>query len=245
MESYQEFLQRINSFETPNLQLAGDFSPSKSLLAKVSQDNSFNKFYGDTTVFDLDSQTKSRISQIIDKLHSLAPECFAEKLDPDTIHMTLHDLSNSPNLTDVINSVSQDKEKIANILNTTSISTKPIQMRTNNIINMVNTSLVLALSPSSEDDYKRLMNLYELFDNVRELPYPLTPHVTLAYYNHNGFNANLAEKLKGIVGRLNTMPFDLSISPNSLKYQTFTDMNHYKNVIHFSDILAQKDDPSL
>lgn len=44
MESYQEFLQRINSFETPNLQLAGDFSPSKSLLAKVSQDNSFNKF---------------------------------------------------------------------------------------------------------------------------------------------------------------------------------------------------------
>jgi len=245
MESYQNFLQRINSFETPYLQLSSNFTPSKSLLEKVKQDNSFNKFYGDTTVFDLDPHTKSMISQIINKLHDLAPECFAEKLNPDTIHMTLHDLTSSPNLTDIIDSVSQNKEKVASILNTTNISTKPIQMRTNNIINMVNTSLVLALFPSSEEDYTRLMNLYQQFDIVRELPYPFTPHVTLAYFNHNGFDSNLVEKLKNIVERLNTVPFDLSISPNELKYQTFTDMNHYKNIIHFSDILKQRDCQTL
>lgn len=247
MESFQSFLERINSFETPELQLANkDFTPSKSLLEKVDENNCFKKFYGDTTVFDLDSKTKSKISQIIDKLYMLAPECFAEKLNPDTIHMTLHDLSNSSNLASgVINDVSQNKEKIINMLNTIKLPSQSIQMKTNYIINMVNTSLVLALSPCDEESYNRLMYLYQLFNNVRTLPYPLTPHITLAYYNHNGFNINSVDKLKKLVGILNTIKFNISISPNQLKYQSFTDMNHYNNIINFSEILEQNNYPIL
>ena len=54
METYQQFLDRINSFEKKELNLGdGDFIGNPSIAKKVDADNSFRKFYGDTVVFDL------------------------------------------------------------------------------------------------------------------------------------------------------------------------------------------------
>ena len=54
MESYQDFIKRISSFEKQELPLGIDaFVPNSAMRDKVKPDNSFRPFYGDTVVFDM------------------------------------------------------------------------------------------------------------------------------------------------------------------------------------------------
>ena len=80
MESYEEFLNRINSFEKLDFSLNEEyFIPDPSIFSKVDANNEFREFYGDTTVFDLDDESKNKISQMIERLYEYVPECFCEK----------------------------------------------------------------------------------------------------------------------------------------------------------------------
>ena len=105
-----------------------------------------------------------------------------------------------------------------------------IRMKSKYIFNMVNTSLVLGLYPADEDEYRGLMELYYIFDSVKELCYPLTPHITLAYYNINGFDLQAAEVLEDTVNRLNNKEFELELNIHHLYYQKFTSMNDYISI---------------
>ena len=100
---------------------------------------------------------------------------------------------------------------------------------------MVNTSLVLGLYPADEAAYKKLMTLYEMFIEVKDLPYPLTPHITLAYYNVHGFNDVSARKLEELVYQLNCeeleREMEIVLDVKELFYQHFDSMNHYINVL--------------
>ena len=88
----------------------------------------------------------------------------------------------------------------------------------------------MGLKPSDEKNYNKLMALYSVFDDVKKLDYPLTPHITLAYYNVNGFGARAAESLAAVVNSLNR-EIETEIAVGSLFYQKFTDMNSYTDVI--------------
>ena len=101
MENYNEFLSRI-SYQQAVLQIRdGNFIPNERVLQKVTPDNSLKPFYGDTVVFDLPKKVKKAISPIIDALYDKCPECFCQRLDEHTMHMTLHDLSASDNLSQI------------------------------------------------------------------------------------------------------------------------------------------------
>ena len=51
MESYNEFLNRVNAFETQSFGIAlEDFKPSNSVFQKVDSNNRFAHFFGDTVV---------------------------------------------------------------------------------------------------------------------------------------------------------------------------------------------------
>lgn len=70
MEKYNEFLDRINSFEKNKFVLCdNNFLPNLSVLKKVNANNCFSCFYGDTVVFELSHQDKIKISKIVDKLY--------------------------------------------------------------------------------------------------------------------------------------------------------------------------------
>lgn len=231
METYQEFLNRINSFQKSKLEFYCDhFKPSLSVESKVNKDNSFKNFYGDTVVFDLDSEIKNKITNIIDMLYDKVPECFCEKIISDTIHMTLHDLSNSPTLSDVSQDIFNNEINLINKLTTVKIKHKSIRMKTKFIFNMVNTSLVLGLYPVNEDEYIKLIDLYGLVDEIKELPYPFTPHITLAYYNSFGFSVESKRKLEAVVNSLNKETFLIELDTDNLYYQKFTNMNNYINI---------------
>ena len=232
METYKEFLDRINSFEKSEIYLGDDyFRGNPSIALKVDEDNSFRPFYGDTVVFNLDDATKKKLEKIVDSINEVAPECFCERLVPNTFHMTLHDLSNSPVLENVATELFHNELKAVKIAE--KIANQKIKMRSKYIFNMVNTSLVMGLYPANEEEYNKLMDLYYLFDDVKKLGYPLTPHITLGYYNVDGFSAESSRKLENIVKELNAneMEIEIELDTKELFYQKFVSMNDYINIV--------------
>ncbi len=242
METYQEFLNRISEFEKPEFGIGEqDFKPSEGVLQKVGLDNCFSPFAGDTVVFKIFKKDRDKIDEYIDKLYSKAPECFCERLYANTIHMTLHDLTtlhDCPSFSSAESFVDQLDNNLSKLMELKSQKafevpgiSSGIRMRTNFMINMVNTSIVLCLIPDTAEDYKKLISLYSIIDdNVLKLPYPFTPHVTLAYYNRNGFNSYSVDKLKALVTNLNTNDnFTIYLDPMNLVYQRFSSMNCFED----------------
>ncbi len=229
MESYQEFLQRIDSFEKEELFIGdGYFTTNPSLRTKTTE-GKFRDFYGDTVVFNLDNTTKEKLSEITQVLYRNTPECFSEALIKDTFHMTLHDLSNSPCLADIAEEMFFNELKAAELFK--NIKIQNIRMKSKFIFNMVNTSIVLGLYPADENEYTKLICLYYIFDKIKLLNYALTPHITLAYFNPNGFSRASALKLNETVCELNKYSFDIEVNTQQLYYQKFTGMNNYINII--------------
>ncbi len=101
---------------------------------------------------------------------------------------------------------------------------------------MIDTSLVLGLYPADEGAYRRLMDLYFFFDAVKELSYPFTPHITLAYYNVDGFDSQSAGKLEDAVNILNKNEMEIELDVNHLCYQKFRSMNDYIDIINLGMI---------
>jgi 2'-5' RNA ligase len=229
MESYQVFLNRVSVFEKEIIDLGKSYFRGRPSLAyKIDKSNKIQDFFGDTIVFDLDTDIKRKISQTIDELYSTSPECFAERLSYETLHMTLHDLSNAPHLDDISDDMEKNMTEV--IRRAPLVKNMKIKMKTNFIFNMVNTSLVLGLIPINGDEYQKLMELHSLFDTVKRTEYPLTPHITLAYYNINGFDQASAKKLESKVNSLNRhINIEIELDTNKLFYQRFTSMNKYKN----------------
>ena len=235
METYLEFLNRINSFEEKSWSFApGNFKGNPSLEKKVHPDNTFRPFYGDTVVFDLDDTTKERLAKWLDELYATVPECFAEHLAADTFHMTLHDLCNSWEFSEIEKEVEANRKAVQSLRKGIP-EFNSIRMKSKYIFNMVNTSLVLGLYPTDETEYKKLMALYETFNAVKKLPYPLTPHITLAYYNVHGFSDASARRLEELVYHLNCAELEnekeIVLEAKDLYYQHFDSMNHYSNVL--------------
>lgn len=234
METYREFLNRINSFEKKSWSFApGNFKGNPSLEKKVHPNNTFRPFYGDTVVFDLDDITKEQLTKWLDELYAIVPECFSERLAADTFHMTLHDLCNSQDYSEIAEKVEVNKEKILGLCKEIP-KFNVIKMKSKYIFNMVNTSLVLGLYPADETEYKKLMTLYETFNEVKKFPYSLTPHITLAYYNVHGFNETSARKLEELVCHLNCVELEnemeIVLEAKDLYYQYFESMNRYTNI---------------
>lgn len=231
MENYAQFTERINSFEKPVMNLGkGDFSINSRVKDKFDNNNKFRPFYGDTTVFDLLPEIKDKLNSIVDTLYSKAEECFTERVKTSTFHITLHDLSNSCDLAEIGEEVFRNELRLLKFVHSQKISKCTVNFETNYIFNMVGTSLVLAVKPKTAEDYDKLMNLYGIVDCVKALPYLLTPHITLAYYNVDGFSKKSAENLCSAVNELNKEKFDITVSSDNLYYEKFTDMNSYHRI---------------
>ena len=233
METYQEFLDRIGSFEKKEADFGGAFRANPSIAQKADGDGRFRGFYGDTVVFTLDGPVKGRLARYAQALYQAAPECFCERLRPDTFHMTLHDLSSAGSLRDVAEAVFENELRVVEALGELRRrgAAGTIRMKSKCVFNMVDTSLVLGLYPAGEGDYLRLMELYAVFDRVRPLGYPFTPHITLAYYNVNGFGREAAGRLEAAVRRLNDRELEIGLDIGRLCYQKFRSMNDYVDIV--------------
>ena len=98
---------------------------------------------------------------------------------------------------------------------------------------------MLGLIPADAEEYGKLMELYQAFDEVKKLDYPMTPHITLAYFSRLGFDAEAAGKLKQLVNKWNEKELkgemEVFLNCRSLYYQKFSSMNDYVNVLPIYD----------
>lgn len=234
METYQEFLDRIYSFEKKKINFGRRyFKGNPSISQKVDKDNTFRNFYGDTIVFALDDGTKQKLDEYVDLLYRAVPGCFCERLVSDTFHVTLHDFSNSPDLKAVEEEMAVNERKVMEKmeeLQKSEMAKTTIKVKSTYLFNMVDTSLVLGLYPADEEEYRRLMELYYTFDTVKKLSYPFTPHITFAYYNVNGFDLQAAGILEDAVNQLNDISMnkmEIELNVSRLYYQKFKSMNDY------------------
>lgn len=233
-ESYEKFLERIFSFQKSAFSFGFDkLCPSTSVMSKVDENGEFSRFVGDTVVFNLDDAQKRFIKDYyISPLYRAGSDFFAEQFDESMLHITLHDLNAS---------TTEDEKLMADMLETEillyeiisdiGIKSESIELETTCVFNMVNTSLVLGLKPKSEEDYNKLMRIYQMVECVFKLPYPFTPHITLAYYNRNGIEGLPLQRLERAINDLNREKFDIALSTDRLYYQKFISMNMYYNIM--------------
>lgn len=230
MQSYQQFLERILSFETRELNIDLPFVTNSSVKLKVDPQNKFRNFYGDTTVFNLEDSVKDKLAEYTEILYETLAECWAEPLEANTFHVTLHDLSNSPQLEDIAPQTYHNEINLLKLLSQKKLAPQEIQMKTSFVFNMVNTSLCLGLYPINEEEYIKWMTLYNLMEKIKPLPYPSTPHITLAYYSPQGFNEIDGQKLRTCVQKLNERTLSITLTTANLYYQKFLSMNEYINI---------------
>lgn len=236
-ESYADFLSRISSFQKADFSFGVErFFPSDSAKSKVDETSAFRDFFGDTVVFNLNDEQKHFIKEhFIAPLYIAAPECLAEQLNERTLHMTLHDLNASNNCdASFLQKMFETEILLSEVVRQANIQPQTITMTTTFVFNMVNTSLVLGLLPKTDRDHHNLMYLYSLVESVHSLPYPLTPHITLAYFNHSEFTGDSLYTLQNAVNALNHQQFDISLSTDNLFYQKFISMNDYFNIMSFT-----------
>lgn len=234
--SLSEYKQRIAWKDEP---IHGEFHTHKDLENKIGLDGSFGDFPGSTVVFrpeKLCYYVACLMQRILyDKLWETG--MLASKLPASTIHMTLHDLvspemssSNSPKAykLEVMRSTYQ-AVGIAEAIRR-KYSGMKIHMKAEKIVNMVSKSLVLLLTPLTEEDYKLLLELYQLFDPVQELPYLLTSHITLAYFRPCMLDGDKIGKAVDFaqVSPERTLVFEFSIE--ALTVQRFLNMQTYLDI---------------
>ena len=202
----------------------GDFITRPTLEMKVDQNGRILPYYGNTTVFLLEEKTKEQLGYLQEELYQGAGEMLAERLTQDSFHMTLHDLVNGPvkdaQLEEKMCRASQEADGIIRQWK----DIPPLHMKATWMFNMVNTSIVLGLSPADEYSWQKLDEMYCALEQVVPLGYGLTPHITLAYFKPGAYGREVLEKLNGVLRKVD---LEVTLQAEDLVLQNFVDMNHY------------------
>lgn len=204
----------------------GDFTTNPGLVRKVDSRGNFLPFYGNTVVFELEGETKRHLHTLQEHLYQTAGWMLSRKLDPDTFHMTLHDLVNAPEASDDLAASMREAEAKAKPILVTWQNQPPLRMKATWMFNMVNTSIVLGLMPEDEVSWHRLDEMYQTLETIVPLGYAMTPHITMAYFKPGTWSAYDLNCLKHA---LHPVDWKVELYMENLRYQEFCDMNHYEN----------------
>lgn len=219
-------LNLLSDYICGSLPDTGSFSTNPNLRKKVGEDGRFLSYYGNTVVFLLDGDTRFALRALQEKLHDEAGFLLAQELDPDTFHMTLHDLVNGTEPDAALRCCMEERKAAVMPLLETWRSLPPLRMKATWMFNMVNTSIVLGLAPGNEAAWEQLDGMYTALEEVMPLGYGLTPHITLAYFRPGTYGQQKLDELRRILG---PVELETVLSMDDLVYQTFSDMNHYRN----------------
>jgi 2'-5' RNA ligase len=228
METFNNFIERINSFQPLSFkECAHDFVLNASARDKVNVDGGFTPFYGVTVMFDLHETIKRELTTFQNRIHEIAGDYLAVKLNPDKFHMTLHDLCIFENNDSVAPPYEMEVKQITTDIFHSEFS---ICMKSTWIFSMVNRSIVLGLSPESEFAFNRLISLYELFEKCVPLPYSFTPHITLAYYKSDSIPYDVMMSLAAFAEEASLQNLCVPLKGEQLGYYRFSNMNEYDRI---------------
>lgn len=200
------------------------FETAPNLALKIASDGTINPFPGNTVVFRLHRAEREQLSQLQDRLYQRCSHLLAQPLNPDTFHMTLHDLANGPESPETRRWMAETAPRATAFLKQLKEEySAPLSLRGTWLFNMVNTSIVLGLEPVC-GCAAQLDALYCRFHEVVPLNYAMTPHITLAYFKPGRYSLEELSPLRQV---LCPVEFSTTFEMRDLEFQTFQDMDHY------------------
>lgn len=229
MENLTEFHARVDGFQRDSLPHDGYLTTKPLLVEKVAPSGALLPFFGNTMIFDLPVETQLEIARLQLLLHHRCGWMLAQPLAPETLHMTLHDLLNGVNADALAEPVRRTGEASKAILRQQSATQQPpIRLTSTLAFNMTNGSVALGFAPDTEADCARLMTLHADYQSVVALTYPLTPHVTLAYFKPGCYAPEEVAQLAEALREINALEkVHIAVDAGCLHYYTFEDMNTY------------------
>ena len=226
-ETLKQFRLRTQYVFDP-LPKAG-FDTAPGCAAKVGRDGALLPFYGNTTIFDLAQSDLDWLRGVQDALYDACGDVLAQRLRPETFHITLHDLISGADRQSIEADVNSTLDHAHRIVREIRESFPwGVHVRAKRMMNMVGTSVVLVFEPEDEDNCRALMQMHERLQSVVPLAYPLTPHVTLAYYRPGRIDASAAAWLQRVMDESDVDGRIMHLDAARLNVCTFTDMNHYR-----------------
>ena len=229
MESLREFHARVDGFQRDSLPHDGPLTTKPLLVEKVAPDSTLLPFFGNTMIFDLPQDVQLTIARMQLLLHHRCGFMLAQPLAPATLHMTLHDLLNGVDAATLAEPVRRTGEAAKAILHRQRAAQQPpIRLTSTLAFNMVNGSVALGFAPDAEADCAALMAMHADYQSVVALDYPLTPHVTLAYFRPGSYAPEAVTALAEALAAINALPkVHIAVDAGCLHYYTFEDMNTY------------------
>jgi len=229
MENLTEFHTRVDGFQHDSLPHDGGFTTKPLLVEKVAPHGELLPFFGNTMIFDLPQDVQLTIARMQLILHHRCGWMLAQPLAPDTLHMTLHDLLNGVDEAALAAPVRQTGEQAKSILAAQrAAKLPPVHLTSTAAFNMTNGSVALGFAPDTEADCAAIMGMHARYQDVVALNYPLTPHVTLAYYKPGSYGPEAVAALADALREINTLPkVRITVDADCLHYYTFADMNTY------------------
>lgn len=229
LESLSAFWERTSAFMTDSLPHSGGLQTNGNLPLKVAADGKLEPFMGNTVVFPLPEQAKQEIGLIQRKLYQSCAPVLAEPLEEASFHITLHDLLSGKPAPELQDRMDRVRGPALNCIRQIAERGETVRLHSTALFNMVNTSMVLGFAPADEESCERLMAYYALLQEAVCLDYPLTPHVTAAYFRPGNIEAEMVEKLRAAVDEVNGQKkIEIELSAEAAEYQIFSDMNHYR-----------------
>lgn len=227
-ETLQQYRDRTG-FMADSLARTGGFRTSGGLTKKVAPDGHFVPFYGNAVIFMLPQPMIRWLAGIQDALYMACGECLAERIAPETFHVTLHDLRNQAD--QMPDGAAQDQqEALSAIAAMQGLCPHGIVLRSRCMFSMVGTSIVMGFEPAAEQDCTMLMTMYERFQQIVPLSYPLTLHVTLAYYRPGEYGDETLMRLRDAMQHIGREPQTWHLDMQGLHYATFASMARYQIV---------------
>ena len=243
--SFEKYVSTIQHEQSSSLgwMTAPDasWSVAGSLKDKVEESGKLRPFYGDTTVIPNEKDDIEKLVEFQEQIHAEVGELCAEKLLPGHFHITLHDLSNSPSLQEIRQDMKSNEEKCRSIFKETADYLKEnpdfskVRLVSVKAFPCCNISVVLGFAPKTDKDYRIIMNLYNLFDDVVYLSYWLRMHITLAYFKPYEFSKEQMDRLFNVLNNISENRMEVELDLWKLAYQRFDSMNDYKTIFTLED----------
>lgn len=211
------------------------FETASGCAAKVDKSGRLLPFYGNTTIFDLAEHDIAWLRKIQNALYDTCGDLLSDRLRPETFHITLHDLLSGTDWQTIEADAQRTLYHARQVVGGIRASFPwGVHVRAKCLFSMVNTSVVLVFEPVDEENCRPLMEMHARLQEVVPLSYPLTPHVTLAYYRPGKIGTEQVKRLQAVFDSAEIEDRIMHLDVNRLNACTFTDMNHY-HVEHEKD----------
>lgn len=229
-ETLEDFRARTESFIHTSLPAGGTLETHPNLTRKVDGEGHLLPFGGSTVVYPLPAEARRSIRSLQDALYEGCGDLLAQPLDQETFHITLHDLVSGPPSPQLEEQVRLVQPSALACVAELRGQDAPLRLVSTVLFNMVNTSMVLGFAPADEESCARLQAAYQRLQAAVRLSYPLTPHVTVAYFKPGRYGPAQIARLQAAVDLAAAQPpVSLALSGAMVEYQRFSSMGHYWN----------------